>query len=93
MQGNGSAASATEEKKEFDIREYEATARQVTVASAEIRDLVLELHRLVDSPQLSTAISELTAVVAWRLSQIIAVFFLVLLGYRVAASRLARPRA
>lgn len=106
MQGNGSAASPTKEKKEFDIREYEATAREVTVAAAEIRDLVLELHRLVESPQLSTAINGLTAgvgraeassqalinLVAWRLFQLVVFFFLALLGYRTVAVRLTRSR-
>jgi outer membrane murein-binding lipoprotein Lpp len=89
-----------------DIREYEATARQIGEAAAELRALTEQLGQLGDSPALEAAFGGVDSAVAraqtggrslvdhaaWRGAQLLLVLFGLMLAYRIISSRLA-PRA
>ena len=102
MQGTGDGEAKPDERVPFDIRDYEATAREIQVTSAEIRGLVTDLHGLVDAPGLSDLVARVSSIeesgramidlAAWRACQVVVVFFILLLGYRLLVSSLARRR-
>lgn len=88
----------------FDIREYEATARSIGAAAAELSGLAADLGGLMEAPGLATTLDGISASVsgaessgrsvvdhaAWRGLQLLLVSFVLLLLYRLVASRLAR---
>jgi hypothetical protein len=91
----------------FDVREWEATAAQVSTAAAELRALLDSTRGLVGSGELPAAVEAVAARVeqveagsrdlidlaAVRALQLIAVFFVLLFSYRRLESWLAGRRA
>ena len=89
----------------FDIREWEAAARGIGEAAVEMRALAAELGSLGESRALEASLAHVDSAVssaeaggrgvvdhaAWRALQLLLVFFGLLLGYRLVASRLAAP--
>lgn len=97
-------ASSGEPGRPFDIREYEATARSISDAANQLQALVAELGTVLGAPGLQTALSQVDSSVAraeagsrgvvdhaaWRVVQLLLVFFALLLGYRWVTSRPTR---
>jgi hypothetical protein len=91
----------------FDIREWEQTALQISVAATELRTLLDSAGTLAGSNRLDGPLAELSARVdrveagsrslvnlaAWRGLQLILVFFVLLFLYRRVEVWLARRRA
>jgi hypothetical protein len=83
----GGETQAGEEARPFDIRDYQATARELSRAAVELRGLALDARSLMDDA-------------TWRVLQILVAFFALLAGYvivatlvRRASRRPSRPRA
>jgi hypothetical protein len=68
----------------FDVREWEAAARAVGTSAGELRGLAMELQGFSGSAGLDRLF--------WRAVALLAVFFGLLLVYRVLVARLAPPR-
>lgn len=111
LEGAGTAWAALfardpdrEPGRPFDVREWEATAREIATAAAELRSLATRTQSLVESQQLAGRLADVAATVdrveggaqglvdaaAWRILQLLVAFFVLLLAYRLVASRLAR---
>lgn len=75
-------------KRPFDVRDWTDTAQSIGQAAGELRGLAGEIQTASGSTVLDAAIDR----AFWRAVALVAVFFALLLLYRVAASRLA-PRA
>lgn len=78
------------EARPFDIREYERTAQEISVAAAGLQELVAELHTLAETSELPAAMAgiegggrSLIDAAAWRLFQLMLAFFGLLLLYRL----------
>jgi hypothetical protein len=71
----------------FDLAELNATARNITEATTEIRKLNEELA--VNTGTLSAHIHRLTTDVIWKLALLITLAFALALVYRIVATRLA----
>ncbi len=78
----------------FDVREYEATARAVGAAAAQLDALTAELRGLAESQALPPALERTLAsadgatrawidAAAWRALQLVVAFFALLVGYRM----------
>ena len=88
--------SASSDEGGFDIREYQQAAPAIESAAAEISQMLAEIRALTESSeQTSRAVDaaeqggrSLINLAAWRGLQLIAVFFVLLLIYRVIANRL-----
>jgi hypothetical protein len=84
----------------FDIREYEDTAQQIKEAAAELRRTIGALHELIGSSGTAATVTGLDGAlarsealvntVAWRTVLVLLAFFVLLLTYRLAVSRLDR---
>jgi len=79
----------------FDIREYERTAQEIRLAGDELRELVVEVRALAGDPELGTVVGglegsgrSLVDMAAWRLLQLMLVFFALLFVYRLVSSRI-----
>jgi hypothetical protein len=79
----------------FDIREYERTAQEIRLASDELKELVVEVRSLAGGPELGTVVGglegsgrSLVDMAAWRLLQLILVFFALLFVYRLVSARI-----
>lgn len=84
------APSGDDEDSGFDINDYTRTAERAEAAAVEFRALTADLKTLIDEE----AIAPTVATIAWYTVLVIVVFFVSLLGYRIASSRLAgRPSA
>lgn len=68
----------------FDIREWEAAAHAIGAGATELRGLAAELNGFTTSTGLDRLF--------WRAAALLALFFALLLGYRLLSARLA-PRA
>lgn len=68
----------------FDVREWEAAARAIGTSAEELRGLATELQGFSGSAGLDRLF--------WRAVALLAVFFGLLLAYRVLVARLAPPR-
>lgn len=66
----------------FDVREWESAARAIGATAGELRGLAAELEGFSGSAALDRLF--------WRAVALLAVFFALLLGYRVLATRLVR---
>lgn len=87
------------EGRPFDIRDYEAAARQAAQTAGEARALLVEARQLAGGPELGGRIREIRLSIERVLAQVLAealllllVFFLLLAGYRVLSLRLLRDR-
>jgi hypothetical protein len=76
---------AKSEGRPFDIREYEATAGRIEVATREIRSLVTELNAL--NPAAAEAVIDRAT---WRAAFLIGLFFAALAAYRLLTTTLRR---
>lgn len=103
----------TRPSRPFDIREWQATAEQITAAATELRTLLDSAGALAGSDALAGPLAEISTRIdraesgaralvdhaAWRLLQLVGVFFGLLFAYRLAAHTLdargrgARPPA
>lgn len=72
------------DERPFDVREWEAAARTIGTSAAELRGLAAELRGLSGGAGLDRLFGRAVA--------LLVVFFALLLAYRVAVARLARPR-
>lgn len=85
------------DSRPFDIREYERVAQETRSAAEELRVLVAEVRALAQDTELPTAVAgiegsgrSLVDAAAWRALQLMLVFFLLLLVYRLVSSRIGR---
>jgi hypothetical protein len=85
------------DSRPFDIREYERTAQETRSAAEELRVLVAEVQALAQDPELPTAVAgiegsgrSLVDAAAWRVLQLMLVFFFMILVYRLVSSRIGR---
>jgi hypothetical protein len=72
----------------FDIREWQSTAAQIGTSANELRALATEINTLTGGSQLEAAVDHAT----WRAAQLVALFFALLVAYRLLAWRLGRTR-
>ncbi len=72
----------------FDVREWQNTATQIGTSAGELRALATEINTLTGGTQLDAAVDHAT----WRVAQIVALFFALLIVYRLFAWRLARTQ-
>ena len=70
----------------FDVREWQSTAAQIGTSAEELRALAVELNTLTAGTQLNAAVDHAT----WRAAQLVALFFVLLVVYRLVAWRLVR---
>jgi hypothetical protein len=90
---NASPAPSGGEMRPFDVLEYERTAVQITSAAEELRGLLADLHGL--DPVLDRVEGGGRALVnlaAWRLFELLLVFFTLLFLYRRVEARLVARR-
>jgi hypothetical protein len=85
------------DSRPFDIREYERTAQETRSAAEELQALVGEVRALAQDPELPTAVAgiegsgrSLVDAAAWRVFQLMLVFFFLILAYRLVSSRIGR---
>lgn len=83
----------------FDITEYGATARDLTKTVDEARAMFQELQALVESPAVTRRISEVKSLSSGFLLRLfgeavllLAIFFAMLIAYRVISHRMDRPK-
>jgi hypothetical protein len=91
----GSDGEPDPDSRPFDITEYERTAQEIRLAGDELKELVVEIRALADSPELGTVMGglegsgrSLVDLAAWRLLQLMLLFFALLLVYRLISSRI-----
>jgi len=70
----------------FDVREWQSAAAQIGTSAGELRALAVEINTLTAGTKLDAAVDH----AAWRAAQLIALFFALLVGYRLLAWRLGR---
>lgn len=102
LQADGNGAEAPPGRP-FDIREYEATAREATASVTELRGLVGDLDELLASGRLDgivktvdrteDEIAKLVGRIKIAGVQLLLLFFALLVLYRWISSRLGRARA
>jgi DNA repair ATPase RecN len=88
-----SASASGRETRPFDVLEYERTAAQITSAAGELRGLVADLHGL--DPVLDRVEGGgrvLVNLAAWRLFELLLVFFALLFLYRRVEALLVARR-
>ena len=73
----------------FDVREWQDAAAQIGTSAEELRALAAEINTLTGSTQLDAAVDH----AAWRAAQLVALFFGLLLAYRILSWRLGRTRS
>ena len=72
----------------FDVREWQSAAAQIGTSADELRALAVEINTLTGGTKLEAAVDH----AAWRGAQLVALFFALLVGYRLLAWRLGRTR-
>jgi len=72
----------------FDIEEWKNAAAQVGTSANELRALATEINTMTGGMQLEAAVDHAT----WRAAQLVALFFALLVVYRLFAWRLGRTR-
>jgi hypothetical protein len=72
----------------FDVREWQSTATQIGASASELRALAVEINTLTGGTKLEAAVDHAT----WRAAQLVALFFALLVGYRLLAWRLGRKQ-
>ncbi len=70
----------------FDVREWQSAAAQIGTSAGELRALAAEIDTLTAGTRLEAVVDHAT----WRAAQLVALFFALLVGYRLLAWRLAR---
>ena len=70
----------------FDVREWQSAATQIGTSAGELRALAVEINTLTGGTKLEAAVDHAT----WRAAQLLALFFALLVGYRLLAWRLGR---
>jgi hypothetical protein len=70
----------------FDVREWQSAAAQIGTSAGELRALAVEINTLTAGTKLEAAVDH----AAWRAAQLVALFFALLVGYRLLAWRLGR---
>ena len=70
----------------FDVREWQSAAAQIGTSAGELRALAVEINTLTGGTKLEAAVDH----AAWRGAQLVALFFALLVGYRLLAWRLGR---
>jgi len=70
----------------FDVREWQSAAAQIGTSAGELRALAVEINTLTGGTKLEAAVDH----AAWRAAQLVALFFALLVGYRLLAWRLGR---
>lgn len=97
VQELGSERERDPDSRPFDIREYERTAQEIRLASDGLQTLVADVRALAGGPELGTAVAgvegswrSLVDMAAWRLLQLMLVFFALLVAYRLFSSRMGR---
>jgi hypothetical protein len=92
IRGDGEKPAATAaERRPFDIREWEATIRETTLAADALRGLADDLNTLVEGQGLANTTRLLDDAVdraAWRGAQLMLGFFGLLLAYRIFVWRI-----
>jgi hypothetical protein len=73
----------------FDVREWQSTATQIGASAGELRALAVEINTLTGGTKLEAAVDHAT----WRAAQLLALFFALLVGYRLFARRLGRKQS
>ena len=73
----------------FDVREWQSTATQIGTSANELRALATEINSLTGGTQLEAAVDHAT----WRAAQLVALFFALLVGYRLLAWQLGRKQS
>ena len=73
----------------FDVREWQSTAAQIGTSANELRALATEINTLTGGTRLEAAVDHAT----WRAAQLVALFFALLVGYRLLAWRLGRNQS
>jgi hypothetical protein len=73
----------------FDIVEWQSAAAQIGTSANELRALATEINTLTGGTQLAAAVDH----AAWRAAQLVALFFTLLVVYRLVAWRLGRTRS
>ena len=73
----------------FDVREWQSTATQIGTSANELRALATEINTMTGGTQLQAAVDHAT----WRAAQLVALFFTLLVAYRLLAWRLGRKRS
>lgn len=80
----------TEAGPPFNINDYRATAETVSQTVSKMQELTVEVHKLIESEQLSQYISvprKITNILAWRIAQLVTLIFLLALAYRLVTVR------
>jgi hypothetical protein len=72
----------------FDVQEWQSMAVQIGTSAGELRALAVEINTLTGGTKLEAAVDH----AAWRGAQLVALFFGLLVGYRLLAWRLGRTR-
>ena len=72
----------------FDVQEWQSMAVQIGTSASELRALAVEINTLTGGTKLEAAVDH----AAWRGAQLAALFFGLLVGYRLRAWRLGRTR-
>jgi hypothetical protein len=70
------------------VREWQSTATQIGTSANELRALATEINSLTGGTQLEAAVDHAT----WRAAQLVALFFALLVGYRLLAWQLGRKQ-
>ena len=93
----GDAGERDPDARPFDILEYERTARELQHTAASMQAVIGDLHELVRTPEVPAVLSGIEAggqslvdAAAWRLLQLMLLFFALLLGYRFVSARIGR---
>ena len=84
-EGEAASEGATEGES-FDINDYTKTAERAEEAVEELRALVSDVDRLLDSGVVGSQLRQ----VVWYTALLILIFFVSLLAYRIASSRLVK---
>ncbi len=99
--GGDKSEDPSEPSRPFDIREYTATAERLTEAAAELRSLVNEINQTLQNEKVSTLPAQalqdaetrgrsVTDHAAWRVLQLMAAAFILMIVYRLISQRIGR---
>jgi len=84
-----------EPTKPFDVLEYRDAAEAVGETVNEMRNLTAEINKLLESQQLaeySLRPEKITTLLTWRLGQLIVLFFVLALVYRIVVVRFVNKK-
>ena len=80
----------TEAGPPFNINDYRDTAETVSQTVSKMQELTVEVHKLIESEQLSQYTSvprKITNLLAWRIAQLVTLIFVLALAYRLVTVR------